>query len=38
MQESIEGSELMIFEDAGHLVNQEDPDTFNAAVIDFLTK
>ena len=38
MEESIEGSELMIFEDAGHLVNQESPEAFNEAVIDFLTK
>lgn len=38
MHDSIEGSELVIFEDAGHLVNQESPDEFNQAVIDFLTK
>lgn len=38
MHESIENSELMIFEDTGHLVNQENPVKFNEAVIDFLTK
>ena len=38
MHDSIEGSELVIMEGVGHLVNQEDPDTFNAAVIGFLTK
>jgi pimeloyl-ACP methyl ester carboxylesterase len=38
MQESIEGSELLILENTGHLVNQESPEEFNAAVIDFLTE
>ena len=38
MHDSIEGSELLILEGVGHLVNQEDPETFNEAVIDFLTK
>jgi pimeloyl-ACP methyl ester carboxylesterase len=38
MQDSIEGSELLILENTGHLVNQESPEEFNAAVIDFLTE
>lgn len=38
MHGSIEGSELVIFEGAGHLVNQESPVEFNEAVIAFLTK
>jgi len=36
MQSLLKGSELEIFENAGHLPNVEEPDRFNARVIDFL--
>ena len=34
----IPGSELAVIPDAGHLVNIEQPEAFNAAVLDFLRK
>ncbi len=36
MQERIARSRLVIIEDAGHLANLEQPDRFNAAVLEFL--
>lgn len=36
MHEAIEGSELVIIDDAGHLPNLEQPDAFNDAIVDFL--
>ncbi len=37
-QERIPGSELVVIPNAGHLSNMEDPDTFNAALVDFLDR
>lgn len=34
----IPGAELAVIDDAGHLVNIEKPDEFNAAVLDFLMR
>jgi pimeloyl-ACP methyl ester carboxylesterase len=34
----IEGSELVVIEDAGHLMNMEQPDVFNDSVLDFLRR
>ncbi len=36
MQEKIDGSELVVISDAGHLTNLEKPNEFNAAVLKFL--
>ena len=36
MHAAIEGSELLIVPDAGHVLNLEQPDIFNDAVLDFL--
>ena len=36
MAEQVVGSRFTLIEDAGHLVNIERPDVFNAAVLDFL--
>lgn len=38
MQERIEGSELVIIENAGHMTNLERPDAFNGAVRTFLNE
>lgn len=38
MAAEIPGSELAVIPDAGHLVNIEQPEAFNAAVLDFLRK
>lgn len=36
MKEHIPGARLVIIEDAGHMTNLERPESFNAAVLDFL--
>ncbi len=38
MHERISGSELVIIEDAGHMTNLEQPQMFNAAVLEFLRR
>ncbi len=37
-QQRIPGSELVVIPGAGHLSNMEDPDTFNAAITDFIDR
>ena len=32
----IEGSKLVVIDDAGHLMNMEQPEVFNDAMLDFL--
>ena len=36
MFEAIEGSEMVVLENAGHLPNLEQPEKFNEAVADFI--
>jgi pimeloyl-ACP methyl ester carboxylesterase len=36
MAEQIPGARLCMVADAGHMVNMEQPDAFNAGLIDFL--
>jgi pimeloyl-ACP methyl ester carboxylesterase len=38
MHERIRNSRLEIIDDAAHLTNMEQPDVFNAAMLDFLRK
>lgn len=38
IQEAIEGSELVVIEDAAHLTNIERPDVFNEALLGFLSR
>lgn len=37
IQRGIKGSQLAVIEDAGHLMNMEQADAFNQAMLDFLT-
>ena len=38
IQERIDGAEMVVIEDAAHLSNVEQPEAFNAALIDFLAR
>jgi len=37
IQRRIGGSKLLVIENAGHLMNMEQPEVFNEAVLDFIT-
>lgn len=38
IQRGIEGSQLVVIDDAGHLMNMERPEVFNHAMLDFLNR
>jgi pimeloyl-ACP methyl ester carboxylesterase len=38
IERGIEGSQLVVIDDAGHLVNMEQPEVFNHAMLDFLNR
>jgi pimeloyl-ACP methyl ester carboxylesterase len=38
MAQRIPGAELVVLEGCGHLSNLEQPEQFNAALLDFLTR